>query len=116
MKMFIEMEIKSQNERDSWHWSKRGFEKKAWVEHVFAALKGRTAKHHHQDKKKIVLICSHRKRRIDKENLIGGAKGLIDSLKVLELIKDDSPKWVEIHFEQILQKPNGTLIEIMDAE
>lgn len=52
--------------------------------------------------KRIVAITSYRKRRMDPDNFTGGLKQLIDSIKELGLIWDDSPKWLDLRTEQRL--------------
>jgi len=59
-----------------------------------------------------VKIHSQRKRKLDKDNLVGGSKTLVDALTKLRLIVDDSPEWVEIEYTQATGKPYGTRIEI----
>lgn len=44
--------------------------------------------------KRTVWITTYRKRIIDQDNL--STKALLDVLKRLEFIKDDSPKWIKL--------------------
>ena len=49
-----------------------------------------------------VVITSYRARLIlDKGNLVGGAKGLIDAIVNVGLLFDDSDKWAQIEYQQI---------------
>lgn len=48
----------------------------------------------------VVRIKSFRKRLIDRDNLWGGSKILIDCLKDLNVIQDDSEKYIDLHIEQ----------------
>ncbi len=48
-----------------------------------------------------VRITSYRARFLDHDNLVGGAKPLVDAMCRQGLIKDDSPAWVEIDYQQI---------------
>jgi Holliday junction resolvase RusA-like endonuclease len=47
-----------------------------------------------------VCITSFRTRTIDTDNLIGGAKFLIDALRRCELIGDDSPEYIALEMRQ----------------
>ena len=49
-----------------------------------------------------LTIIRYGSRLLDIDNLNGGCKPLIDSIKQLCLIWDDSPKWCEIHISQQL--------------
>jgi hypothetical protein len=55
-----------------------------------------------------ITITSYRSRLLDKGNLVGGCKPIPDALKALGWIKDDSPEWVDIHYDQIKTKKNQT--------
>lgn len=76
------------------HWARRSKLNKEWVWLIKAALlfdnidlskiKFRKKRHVH--------IISYRKRLADTDNLIGGAKCLIDSLVKNEILIDDDPK------------------------
>jgi Holliday junction resolvase RusA-like endonuclease len=60
--------------------------------------------------KKRVRIHSQRARKLDYDNLVGGAKTLIDALKRAGMIVDDSPEWLEVTYTQATGKPYHTLI------
>jgi len=51
--------------------------------------------------KMVVNIIRHGSRALDKDNLAGGCKSLIDAIRRAGLIVDDSPKWVDLCFSQI---------------
>lgn len=58
-------------------------------------------------------ITSYRKVLLDVGNLIGGAKPIPDVMIKLGLLKDDSPKWCDIEYAQVIDKENPrTEIEI----
>jgi len=49
-------------------------------------------------------IISYRKSFLDRDNFIGGLKVLIDSIKGLRLIYDDSPEYLGLEAEQKIEK------------
>jgi len=49
-------------------------------------------------------IISCRKSFLDKDNFIGGLKPLVDSIKGLRLIYDDSPEFLDLEAEQKIEK------------
>lgn len=59
-----------------------------------------------------VTIISYRKQLCDPDNFIGGLKILIDSLIEMDLICDDSPKYLELVALQEVKKPYQTEITI----
>lgn len=60
--------------------------------------------------KKRIRIHSQRVRKLDHDNLVGGAKTLIDALKRANMIVDDSPEWLEVEYTQATGKPYYTEI------
>jgi Holliday junction resolvase RusA-like endonuclease len=66
-----------------------------------------------EKEKKTVRITSYRGRMLDKDNLYGGVKVCLDALRKLNLIHDDSPKWIELEVIQVSERLNPrTEIEI----
>jgi len=49
-------------------------------------------------------IVSYRKSFLDKDNFIGGLKPLIDAIKELKLIYDDSPEFLDDDYKQKIEK------------
>lgn len=47
-----------------------------------------------------VRITSHRVRQLDLDNLYGGVKYFLDSLRYAEIIPDDDPKSIELQVSQ----------------
>jgi Holliday junction resolvase RusA-like endonuclease len=114
----IPKEILSLNKLNQMHWSKKHKYSKEWEGEIFAAYYEQsrfTVKHANQ--KRWVRIFSFRKRKLDQDNLVGGCKGLMDALKRLGLIVDDSPKWVEVRYEQLVPAVSRlTVIEIFEEK
>lgn len=63
-----------------------------------------------------VQITSHRKALLDRDNLIGGAKPLVDALKDVHAIRDDTESWATIEWLQVVDKANKTVIDLEEAE
>jgi hypothetical protein len=105
----------SQNEWDQWHWGK----KKKWKEQCYLLLKNQIqlVQHSHflpkdcnntkEDGIKVsftIVRFGHHK--LDHGNLVGGCKGLVDTMVSLNLLADDSPKWVDEHYSQSVDRKN----------
>jgi len=54
--------------------------------------------------KSCLIITSYRKSFLDKDNFIGGLKLLVDAIKELRLIYDDSPEYLTLKAEQRIEK------------
>lgn len=59
-----------------------------------------------QKEKRYVKIMSFRKKLLDYDNLIGGAKLMIDALVDQRLLFDDSPKYADITYFQKIDREN----------
>lgn len=63
--------------------------------------------------KRYVRIKSFRRNSVDADNLAGGAKVLLDAMRDVRLIYDDSPEYLEVEYEQEMDRDNPrTLIYI----
>lgn len=58
-----------------------------------------------------VKIISFRSRILDSDNYISGCKGLRDAI-AKSLGMDDSDRFIQWHYHQIIGKPHGTLVMI----
>lgn len=94
---YIPYNVPSQNVTNAQHWSKRHKNRKLAANLIAHYARG--AFPATQFRK--LHIHAYRKQRChDIANLIGGAKSLIDAIKLNKLIVDDSDKWVEISYSQ----------------
>jgi Holliday junction resolvase RusA-like endonuclease len=57
-------------------------------------------------KRRRVEIVSFRARYLDKDNLYGGAKVLVDAIRDIGMIVNDSPKWIDLKVRQRLDRAN----------
>jgi hypothetical protein len=62
-----------------------------------------------------VQITSHRKALLDHDNLVGGAKPLVDALKDVGAIRGDSEEWADIEYLQVVDKTRKTVIDMEPA-
>lgn len=62
-----------------------------------------------------VQITSHRKALLEYDNLVGGAKPLVDALRDVHLIRDDSEEWADIEYLQVVDKTHKTVIDMEPA-
>jgi len=109
MKLFLDKEVKSLNYfiKHS-HWGRRNRDKKQWLKVIDKVINNYTGIYYNK-----ITIISIRKRLLDMDNLIGGAKTLIDSLVDKKLIKDDSPDLVKIDYKQRISKTKGIGTEVI---
>ncbi len=66
-----------------------------------------------------LTLTLYRARRFDPDNAHGGAKILIDAMRDLALLKNDSPKWLDLRIEQVLEKDKAkerTEVELTPAD
>ena len=68
------------------------------------------------DGKRECKITSYRKRLLDKDNLYGGVKPLVDVLVKFELLKDDNPDICDLKVGQMKSKHPKTVIELRDIK
>jgi Holliday junction resolvase RusA-like endonuclease len=105
MKLIIPKKIESQNKFQYSHWIKYKRHKDTWFRAVWDAITDEQ-RDSHGDQKKRVEVVSYRTRLLDRGNLVGGAKPVLDALKHFGLIRDDSPKWIEDIVRQVQKQPD----------
>jgi len=54
--------------------------------------------------KRRVTITTYRPRRFDPDNAVGGCKVLLDAMRDIGLLRNDSPKWLELVVYQVIEK------------
>lgn len=109
----LHREIPSQNVRDRWHWRSRHADRRAWMVWLRCCMREPAVK---PSCHMYVKITSKRAKLIaDYANYVGGAKGLVDALVEVGLLRDDSDKWATItyHQEEAVRKHQRcTVVEI----
>ena len=117
-KITIPVIAPSRNDLDKMHWSTRHRLMKSFKAHIEGAIHDMDMKVNKitKPKKRKVLIYSYRKTLIkDKENLDGGHKQMVDTLKTLGLIWDDSEKYIDLRVFQLEHPEQKTEIFIEDS-
>ena len=101
----IPFTIFSRNKIDKMHWAQKSKLKKAYQMFIRVSMKNlKIPSSQEKDKFKLTII-SKRIRKCDFDNLVGGAKQLIDALSTERFIWDDAPAWLEIkQIKQIKSK------------
>ena len=106
----IRKKIKSNNVLLRSHWSTRRTDKKEYALLVRSQMRLKKIVCAKEKEKYIIMIISYRKRLLDKDNLYGGCKQLIDAIIDEGLIYDDSPKYLDLKVEQFKAKEDHTMI------
>lgn len=92
------------------HWAIRSRELKGVAMMIIAAIAetgsavppdGWTA-----DRPMRMIVRCYRKRQLDTDNAFGGLKQLVDAVKRLRLIHDDSPAWLDLWCDQRIDLKN----------
>jgi len=102
--MILPITIKSRNVLDRLHWAKKSMLKKEYALLIRNQMRLNNIEQVKDPKKLNLSIVSVRKRLLDYDNLVGGCKQLIDALIEENYIYDDSPKWLEMNIQQVLNK------------
>lgn len=99
MAHFVEVAemVLSRNKLDSMHWSQRSKYSKKWEGLLIIAFRFKPPR---ATGKVRLKITSHRAKFLDHDNLVGGCKGIIDALKRMGVILDDTPALIEVEYEQ----------------
>ena len=119
MKVTIHTEVPSNNKLLRMHWAERRRLKAVFITEIWANLVGGVdfPIKREQIKKKLIVTLYRRGRRYDKANAYGGAdKMIVDPLRDLGLIWNDSKPWLDLDVRQELDHENPrTEIEIEEA-
>ena len=89
--------ILSRNRLDTMHWSKRYRYSQKWEALIWRAFNCKPPRARGKVKLKITSL---RPGILDHDNLVGGCKGIIDAMKRLGMLIDDTPSFVEVEYQQ----------------
>ena len=104
----------SRNETDKWT-AKRQFWQKRKLKEIYGWLIFKDLNSQRIDLENIqvtapvkrkVIFTSYRSRRLDGDNLSGGLKYLQDVLTDMQLIHNDSPRWLKAEYRQEIDSKN----------
>ena len=65
---------------------------------------------------KITRFYGYRKRALDKDNLYGACKPLIDAIRGYKIIPDDTPKHINLYVDQEKSPNKSTFVKITAKE
>jgi hypothetical protein len=113
--VFVPVRSPSQNDFTGYHWSTYRSKYKKWL--VFLKLMLRERMPHEVKVRKRVRIITYHDHFYDKVNHEGGCKPILDSLKELGWIYNDTIKWLDDSYDQRKigedgVREQGTLIEV----
>tara|TARA_R110000824_G_scaffold176451_2_gene355433 strand:+ start:6351 stop:6707 length:357 start_codon:yes stop_codon:yes gene_type:complete len=108
--LVLNNKIESRNVLDRQHWAVKRKSKGIWALFVRNQMKLCKVEKSKEGERFKLTIISYRKRLLDKDNLYGGIKGLLDACIDEELIYDDSPKYLDLEVDQYTCKKEETII------
>jgi len=113
-KITIPVIVPSVNETNKLHWGARDRLKKSYVAHISGAIHDMDMKINKlkRPKKRRLMIYSYRKKIMDPDNIISSHKEMIDAIKDLGLIWDDSEKYIDLRVFQLEHPEQKTEIFI----
>jgi hypothetical protein len=92
--------VESQNATTYGHWSVHAADKKNWMSHVHARMFPWQGSLLTYSVWKLHRVYKHPQRRLDHGNVVGSFKALIDCIRDLQIIRDDSDKHFECEYSQ----------------
>lgn len=101
--------VESLNKLLTSHWSKRYASNNAWFAKVIAIA---GARYERPKVRQDVTLTVYLNRELDRDNLIGGCKGLIDSLTKAGYLKDDKPEWCVVTYNSEPCKKGQERVEV----
>lgn len=107
IEVFVPKLVKSMNKFKGRHWSYYARIKKGWLS-ALALMLGRGDHRNAFQHVKITAYWDSTRNFLDDDNFRGGCKPVVDCLKNLGWIKDDSLKWVRVEYVQKIKGDDGT--------
>jgi hypothetical protein len=102
--LHLDEAVPSRNAVDKLHWTKRQKLRERWQWLIRAALLNQRLQVQRFPMAQI-RIERYSPRKLDDDNFVGGAKQLVDALKHLGFIVDDTAKHVRIEYVQLSGPP-----------
>lgn len=101
VRIYLPLPTPSLNTRKREHKFSSGGWRKKWAKYILPEIMRQGGREALEAKgKRKVIIERHGKKKLDADNLAGGAKELIDELRAAKLIIDDDAKHAELEFVQ----------------
>lgn len=97
------------------HWMVYYRQKKLWERLIWVAKVEARVFSDPLFERAALTITRYGKRQLDPDNLVGGVKVLVDALKALRIITDDSPDhiWLTVYQHAKADAPESTVITIV---
>ena len=108
--LVLNNKIESRNVLDRQHWAVKRKSKGIWALFVRNQMKLNKIREAKEGERFKLSIISYRRKLLDKDNLYGGVKGLLDACIEENLIWDDSPKYLDLDVDQYTSKKYETII------
>ena len=107
MKLILLSLPPSVNQLERMHWAvRRKMRTRFCRELAWAMIEAQVKPPIREPDRMRVQIKVYRPRRFDPDNAMGGLKPLIDAMRDLGLLKNDSPKWIDLSLEQYVDGKN----------
>ena len=98
IKFEIPVKLVNNNEYIRMHWTKRKIYHGLIKDEIYCAVPFKCNNGKPRAKKRVsVLYITKARKPYDKDNLYGMCKPLVDRLRELELIRDDSPEYLDLY-------------------
>lgn len=70
-----------------------------------------------EERRRITLtrLYSGRQRELDRDNLVGGLKAVVDALRRADLILDDTRRWAQVHYLQERGDRRGLRVQVEEV-
>lgn len=100
----IKRKTESNNEIKRMHWAVYKKCREEWTLEVMCAMPV-GARGQHGNEKKYLEITRYGTKKLDRDNLWGGVKLLVDSIVDMGLMVDDSDEWCHMNVKQEICEP-----------
>jgi Holliday junction resolvase RusA-like endonuclease len=97
------------------HWTTKRRDRDAWKEEIQVAMPYQYPPARKGERLRLA-ICQYRSRMLDRDNLYGSVKNIVDALCDMGLIFNDDDKHLDLHVSQVKAKRREQKTEITVAE
>lgn len=92
------------------HWARRARLQAEFVDELRAELGALSV--YPRQQVSLVVLTRYSTKELDTDNLVGGAKPLIDAIVAVGLAWDDSPEWLQVEYRQAKCKRKDARTEV----
>jgi hypothetical protein len=108
MKLIIDDVPESLNKTLRMHWAARNRYNTKW----YALVRQQYVPVRKKPGKMDVVISQMRKKLLDRDNLFGSCKPVVDGMVRAGILRDDSPAWLNLECRQMAGKIKMTIIDV----